>query len=121
MSNLTVHIPGTEIDSGKFMNLMYPQDDVPSKFDYPKDCLFKLRDILTATQISKPNSQDLKGDPVQFVIKCGHTTFTMIGHLFGFESHLCRYSLISTFNSVEAAVYPYDSDSSPFSRGGDSG
>ena len=103
------------------MNLMYPRDDAPSEFDYPEDRLFKLRDILTAAQISKPNSQDLKGDPVRFVIKRGHTTFTTIGRLSGFESHLRRYSLVGTFDSVEAAVYPYDSDSGPFSRGGDSG
>ena len=58
---------------------------------------------------------------MQFVIKCSHTTFTMIGHLSAFESHQCRYSLVGTFDFIEAAVYPYDSDSGPFSRGGDSG
>ncbi|GBE86227.1 hypothetical protein SCP_0901060 [Sparassis crispa] len=91
---------GTEIDPSTFMSLI---------------------GILTAAQIRQPNNQDLKGDPVRFVIKCGHTTFTTIGHLAGFESHQRRYSLVGTFNSIEAAIYPYDNDSSPFSRGGDSG
>ncbi|KAJ7200234.1 hypothetical protein B0H12DRAFT_1244484 [Mycena haematopus] len=112
---------GTEIDSGKFMSLMSPRDDAQSEFDYPEDRLFKLRDILTAAHISKPKSQDSKGDPVRFVIKRGYTTFTTIGRLAGFDSHQRRYSLFGTFDSVEAAVYPYDSHSGPFSRCGDSG
>ncbi|KAL6306131.1 hypothetical protein BKA93DRAFT_816510 [Sparassis latifolia] len=112
---------GTEIDPGTFISLMYPRHDAQSEFDYPEDHLFKLRGILTAAQIRQPNNQDLKGDPVQFVIKCGHTTFTTIGRLAGFESHQRRYSLVGTFNFIEAAIYPYDNDSSPFSRGGDSG
>lgn len=100
---------------------MYPRDDAQSEFDYPEDRLFKLGVILTAAQISQPNNQDLKGGPVRFVIKRGHATLTTIGCLTGFESHQCRYDLVGTFDSVEAAVYPYDNDSGPFSRGGDSG
>ncbi|KDQ49643.1 hypothetical protein JAAARDRAFT_200650 [Jaapia argillacea MUCL 33604] len=97
---------GTEIDSGTFMSLMYPGDDAG---------------ILTAAQIRQPNNQDLTGDPVRFVIKRGHTTFTTIGRLAGFESHQRRYGLVGTFDSVEAAIYPYDNGSGPFSRRGDSG
>ena len=100
---------------------MYPRTDAPSEFDYPEDRLFKLRGILTAEQISKPNSQDLKGDPVRLVIKRGQTTLTTIGRLSGFESHQRRYGIVGVFDSVEAAVYPYDNDSGPFSRRGDSG
>ena len=61
-----------------FMSLMYRRDDsdAQSEFDYPEDRLFKLRGILTAAQLSQPNNQDLKGDPVRFVIKRGHTTLT---------------------------------------------
>ena len=58
---------------------------------------------------------------MQFVIECDHTTFTTIGCLSAFESHQCRYSLIGTFDSIEAAVYPYNSNSDLFSRGKDSG
>ncbi|KZP21618.1 hypothetical protein FIBSPDRAFT_891079 [Athelia psychrophila] len=55
---------GPEIESGKFMSLMNPRDDTQSEFDYPRNHLFELRGILTAAQISQPNNQDLKGDPV---------------------------------------------------------
>jgi hypothetical protein len=103
------------------MRLMYPGDDAQSKFDYPEDRLFRLRRILTAAQIRHPSSQDPKGDPVRFVIKSGHTTHTTIGRLTGFESHVRRYGLVGTFESVEAAIYPYGNDSGPFSGGGDSG
>ncbi|KDQ10479.1 hypothetical protein BOTBODRAFT_163776 [Botryobasidium botryosum FD-172 SS1] len=112
---------GPEIEPGKFMSLMYPRRDAPSKFDYPEDRLFKLEAILPAAKIKESNNQDLKGDPVRSVIKRGHTTFTTIGRLNGFESHERRYSLLGKFDSVEAAVYPYDNNSGPFSRGGDSG
>ncbi|KAJ2913566.1 hypothetical protein MD484_g6826, partial [Candolleomyces efflorescens] len=112
---------GTEIDSGKFMDLLSPQLDVPSGFDYPEDRLYQLKAILAATKIQEPNSQDIKGDPTRFVIKRGVATLTTVGRLNGFESHQRRYTLLGTFDSVEAAVYPYNNNSGPFSRGGDSG
>ena len=103
------------------MDLLYPRLDVPSEFDYPEDRLYQLKVILAAAKIREPNSQDNKGDPTRFVIKRGLTTLTTVGRLNGFESHMRRYSLLGNFDSVEAAVYPYDNDSGPFSRGGDSG
>ena len=103
------------------MSLLHPRYDTPSEFDYPEDRLYLLRTILAAAQIREPNSQDIKGDPTRFVIKRGHTTLTTVGRLNGFESHQRRYSLFGNFDSVEAAVYPYDNNSGPFSRGGDSG
>ena len=103
------------------MSRMYPRGDAPSEFDYPDDRLYRLQRILTAAQIKQPNSQDLKGDPVRYVIKNGHTTGTTIGRLNGFESHVRHYGILGTFDSIEAAVYPYDNDSGPFSKGGDSG
>lgn len=112
---------GTEIESGKFMGLLYPRDDVPSEFDYPEDRIYLLRTILAATKIREPNSQDVKGDPTRFVIKRGFTTLTTVGRLNGFKSYLRRYGLLGNFESIEAAVFPYDNDSGPFSRGGDSG
>jgi len=119
--NLTVHILGTEIESGKFMSLLYHRYDVPSEFDYPEDRMYLLKVILAAANIKEPNSQDIKGDPTRFVIKRGHTTLTTIGRLNEFESHERRYGLYGNFDSVEAAILPYDNDSGPFSRGGDSG
>ena len=58
---------------------------------------------------------------MRYVIKRGLTTLTTIGCLTGFESHVRRYFAIGSRDSVEAAVFPYDDNSSPFSRGGDSG
>ena len=58
---------------------------------------------------------------MRYVIKRGHTTLTTIGCMNGFESHVRRYFTLGSRNSIEAVVYPYDNDSSPFSRGGDSG
>ncbi|KAI0279335.1 hypothetical protein BGY98DRAFT_1089205 [Russula aff. rugulosa BPL654] len=93
---------GTEIESGKFMGLLYPRYDVPFEFDYPEDRIYLLKVILAAAKIKEPNSQDIKGDPTRF-------------------SRERRYGLLGNFDSVEAAVYPYDNDSGPFSRGGDYG
>jgi hypothetical protein len=121
VSILTVHILGTEIESGKFMDLLYPRDDVPSELDYPEDRIYLLKIILAAADIREPNSLDLKGDPTRFVIKRGLTTRTTVGRLNGFESYQRRYGLFGSFSSNEAAVFPYDNDSGPFSRGGDSG
>ena len=103
------------------MGLLYPRDDVPSEFDYPEDRIYHLRTILAAAKIKEPNSQDVKGDPTRFVIKRGFTTLTTVGRLNGFKSYLRRYGLLGNFDSTEAAVFPYDNDSGPFSRGGDSG
>jgi hypothetical protein len=100
---------------------MYPCIDAPSEFDYPPDRLFALRGILSAEEMRKPNSKDHKAEPVRYVIKRGLTTLTTIGCLTGFESHVRHYIALGSRDSVEAAVYPYNNDSGPFSRGGDSG
>jgi len=46
---------------------------------------------------------------------------TTNGRLTGFESHERRYSVLGNLNSVEVAICPYDNNSGPFCRGGDSG
>ncbi|OAX31557.1 hypothetical protein K503DRAFT_74641 [Rhizopogon vinicolor AM-OR11-026] len=112
---------GPEIDAAKFISLMYPRIDAPSDFDYLAKRLLELRGILSAEEIRAPNNKDHKGDPMRYVIKRGLTTLTTIGCLTGFESHIRRYFALGSRDSVEAAVYPYDNDSGPFSRGGDSG
>jgi len=103
------------------MSLMYPRVDAPSDFDYPTGRLLELRGILSAAEIRTPNNKDHKGDPIRYVIKRGLTSLTTIGCLTGFESHVRRYFSLGSRDSVEAAVYPYDNDSGPFSKGGDSG
>ena len=70
---------------------MYPCVNAPSDFDYPAERLLKLRGILSAEEIRKPNNKDHKNEPMQYVIKRGLTTLTTIGCLTGFESHLRRY------------------------------
>jgi len=100
---------------------MYPRIDVPSDFDYPDERLLKLRSILSAEEIRTPNNKDHKNEPMRYVIKRGYTTLTTIGCLCGFESHVRRYYTPGVQGSVEAAIYPYDNNSGPFSRGGDSG
>jgi len=100
---------------------MYPRVDAPSDFDYPAERLLKLRGILSAEEIRKPNNKDHKNEPMRYVIKCGLATLTTIGCLNGFESRVRRYFALGKRDSVEAAIYPYDNDSGPFSRSGDSG
>jgi hypothetical protein len=100
---------------------MYPRIDAPSDFDYPFERLLELRGILSAEEIRTPTNKDHKDDSMRYVIKRGLTTLTTIGCLSGFESHVRRYFTLGSRDSVEAAVYCYDSDSGPFSRGGDSG
>ncbi|KAJ3774136.1 hypothetical protein FB446DRAFT_493393 [Lentinula raphanica] len=112
---------GTEIEPGKFMSLLRPQLDMPSEFDYPIDRLYQLKDILSASKIKEPNSQDIMGDPTRFVIKRGPSTLTTFGRLNGFDSYERRYSLYGHHDSVQAAVYPYDNESGLFASFGDSG
>ena len=98
------------------MGLMYPHDDAQSLFDYPEDRLYK-----PAAAIRDPNNQDLEGDPVRFVIKRGHTTFTSLGRLTGFESYPSAGVASLAPSTQLVAVHAYDNDSGSFSRGGDSG
>jgi hypothetical protein len=58
---------------------------------------------------------------MRYVIKYGLTMHTTISCLTGFESHVRRYFTLGSRYSMEAAVYLYDNDSGPFSKGGDSG
>jgi len=102
------------------MNMMYPRDDTQSKFDYPEDRLYWITHILDAQEIKEPNNCDLNNDPVRFIIKNSYTTGTAISRLNGYESFKCQYS-IGTFDSIEATIYPYDTNSTAFSGGGDSG
>jgi len=93
-------------------------------FKYPTDRhLLKLQDILTAEQISHPTGKDFDDAPVRFVIKNGYSTGTTIGRLNRFESKTRRYSVIGSFDSIEAPVFPYGKNQyfGAFSEDGDSG
>jgi hypothetical protein len=119
-SNLTVHIPGTEISPANFKKLMYDRFDAPHEFVYPPEGLFKLRGIITQEEIRMPNNKTPQGDPIRRVIKRGFTTLTTVGGLSGFLSHVRRYFATGNIDSVEAAIHPHN-NSGPFSRGGDNG
>jgi hypothetical protein len=111
---------GMKIDSGKFKNMMYPRDDTQPEFDYPEDRLYCITHILNTQEIKEPNNHDLNNNPVCFIIKNGYTTGTTIDRLNSYESFKHQYG-IGTFDSIEATVYPYDTNSTVFSHGGDSG
>ncbi|KIM43489.1 hypothetical protein M413DRAFT_25852 [Hebeloma cylindrosporum] len=107
-----------------FIGKMYSRTNTSSDFEYPFiDRLLKLQGILSPEEIRTPNNEDRNGEPVRYVIKHGLATLTTIGRLNGFESHVRRYFAIGSRDSVEAAIFRYDSglNSSPFSSRGDSG
>ena len=101
--------------------MLYPRTGVSSDSDYPVERLLELRGIPSAEEIRTPNNKDRNGDPMRYIIKFGLTMLTTISCLTGFVSHVHRYFALGSCDSVEAAVYPYTNDSSPFSRGGNSG
>ncbi|TCD60963.1 hypothetical protein EIP91_009244 [Steccherinum ochraceum] len=112
---------GTTFGSGKFISLMNPRKDPNSDFVWPDDGLLRLDGVLTAAQMNTPNTLDANGEPVRYVIKHGCNTQTTIGQFNGFRSFRRLYGLIGQFDSEEAAIIPYNSALSPFSKGGDSG
>ena len=71
---------------------MYPCDDAQSLFDYPEDCRIH---SFPPRRSRDPDNQDLEGNLVRFVIRCGHTTFTSLGRLTGFESYQRRYASLT--------------------------
>ncbi len=100
---------------------MRVQLDIQSNFDYPDERLLKLHDILSAKEICTPNNRGGKDGRIRYVVKRGLLTHTTIGCLNGFGSHVRRYSILGSRDSVEAAVYPYNPGTGPFSKHGESG
>lgn len=123
MSDLTILMPGVNIDIGNFMSMMNGRVDGVDKVDfmYPMDRrLLKLQGILTAEQ---PTIKDSDGTPVRLVIKNGHKTGTTIGRMSRFESKTRLYGLTGIFESIESPVLPYGENKhfAAFSGVGDSG
>jgi hypothetical protein len=105
--NLTyVHIPGPEIEAGKFMELMYPRRYAVrfrlSRRTSPRAPRHSLR----CKEIRTPNNKDHNGDPMRYVIKRGLTTLTTIGCLNGFESHVRRYFATRQPRFGGSSIYP---------------
>ena len=99
---------------------MHDRFDAPHEFEYPEDGLFKMQGILSDEEMHMPDNTTPDGDPTRRVIKRGSNTFTTVGGLSGYLSHVRRYYPIGKVDSTEVAVHPH-ADSGPFSRGGDSG
>ncbi|KAH9931504.1 uncharacterized protein B0H18DRAFT_1093306 [Fomitopsis serialis] len=99
---------GPEISPANFKKLMCEPFDAPNEFVYPPEGLFELRGILTEEEIHTPNNKPLQGAPFR------------LGNLSGFLSHVRRYFIAGSIDSIEVAIHPHN-DSGPFSRGGDSG
>lgn len=100
---------------------MYARNDAQSEFEYPEDRLFELHDITSADEIRNPSNRDLNNHRARYVIKRGLITKTTIGHISAFDSYVRRYTHHSCLDSIEVAIFPYDNNSGPFSRSGDSG
>lgn len=116
-----VTFAGPEYEEGDFKRLMYKRIDVPSDFKYPEHGLLPLRGMLTVEDIENHNTLDEDGDRIRHVIKRGLTTNTTVGSLPRFMSFVRKYFIGGTLESLEFAVLPHESQTGPFSRGGDSG
>ena len=98
---------------------MYERNDVPSEFKYPLHGLMKLRGMLTAQDVENPNTLDT--DRIRRVIKRGFKTNTTVGTLPRFMSFVRKYFTTGNLESLEHPILPHESQTGPFSRGGDSG
>ena len=107
--------PGPELSSGKLNSMMYERT---SKFEYPDDGLLALRGILTANDISNPNTQ---GDNIRRVLKRGSATNTTVGTLSRFKSFTRQYFPTDTLDSLQVPILSHEHDLGTFSDGGDSG
>ena len=113
---------GTEIESGKFVNKMYPRTDVQSSFKYPAERLLELSSILAEDRMRHPDTGDNDREKCLYVIKRGLTTLTTIGRTTQFLSSAREYFSNQTHrDSTEWAILPYNNESGAFAKRGDSG
>ena len=117
-----VTLTGPEYEAGDFKRLMYERTDVPSDFKYPNYGLLQLRGMLTAEDIKNPSLSDEDGGRIRRVIKRGLATNITVGSLSRYMSFVRKYDIYgSGLDSLELAILPHESQTGPFSRGGDSG
>ena len=115
-------LPGPEASPSKLKALMCERFGVPSKFKYPDDGLLTLRGMLTADQLTNPNTtSDLQGDRTRRVLKRGFATNTTVGTLTRFMSFARRYFPTGHLESLEVPILSHEHDSGTFSNRGDSG
>ncbi|KAJ7077374.1 hypothetical protein B0H15DRAFT_861665 [Mycena belliarum] len=110
---------GTEIPSDKFTLMMYPREDGPTTFKYPDDRLLHLHGIISEQLMRAPDMLDHNNDACLLVIKNGNSTDVTIGRATGIFSFV--RDDVSGKESMEWAIYNYDSKSGVFSAPGDSG
>ena len=100
---------------------MHERDNVQSTFKYPDDGLLTLRNILSAEQISNPDTKNLEGDPIRRALKRGFATNTTVGTISRFMSFVRKYFLTGKLESIELPILPHEKETGTFSKGGDSG
>ena len=98
---------------------MYPHNDSKTTFKYPDDHLLPLRDMLTKHDMYKPDMLDHDNEACLLVIKNGNATDVTIGRATGIFSFVRDNK--TNQESIEWAIYNYDSKSDVFSAPGDSG
>ncbi|KAI5796327.1 hypothetical protein DFH27DRAFT_112451 [Peziza echinospora] len=110
---------GTEIPSDKFTLMMYPREDGPTTFKYPDRRLLRLHGMISEELMRAPDMLDHNDDMCLLVIKNGNSTDVTIGRATGIFSFVRDDD--SSKESMEWAIYNYDSKSGVFSAPGDSG
>jgi hypothetical protein len=109
----------TEIPSDQFTLKMYPRDDGTTTFKYPDNRLLPLGKILSEERMRDPDMLDHNNEPCLLVIKDGNATGVRIGRATGVFSFVRDED--TGEESMEWAIYNYDSNSGVFSAPGDSG
>ncbi|KAH6906946.1 hypothetical protein BKA70DRAFT_1491731 [Coprinopsis sp. MPI-PUGE-AT-0042] len=112
---------GPEKDIWAFKELMNDRTGFPSKFEYPYDGLLSLRGILTADQITKPDTSNIPVDHIRRVIKRGSRSHTTVGTLTRYLAFVRKYSLLGHVDSLEVPILSHERETGTFARGGDSG
>ena len=114
---------GSKIRLEVFTEMMNPNPDNTTYFEYPSDRLLRLKDTIPDSQMRRPTFLDKNGDPCLIVIKDGAKTGVTIGHANGIES-LTRKDFHGGVggDSWEWAIVAYSTKfTEPFSAPGDSG
>ncbi|KAM5543702.1 hypothetical protein V8D89_002319, partial [Ganoderma adspersum] len=112
---------GTQIDSGGFTSLMYPNSTSPTTFKYPDDRLLPLRGTIPAEEMRRPTMLDHNGDHCIVVLKRGRTSGLTVGRANGIDSYIRHYDNVVPKTSREWTIIPYNNKSGAFSEKGDSG
>ncbi|KZV67002.1 hypothetical protein PENSPDRAFT_636316 [Peniophora sp. CONT] len=119
------HFKGNVIDLGtkftpeQLTAMLDPQSTGWTVFEYPTNRQLKITGWLTDQQLHTPEGRsDSYGEPCRIVMKNGNTTDLTVGRCAGLEAYVCDEFDVE---SIELAIYNYDTWSSSFSEKGDSG